>query len=558
MPAPTFLSQLQSRVRVEHVFLAILIVAIILRFAVLDLKLFHHDEAIHAWFSYQLLTQGTYIYDPVYHGPFLYYVTAGMFALFGDSDLVGRILPCVFGTALIPLVYCLYRMEYLSGKTAVIAGIFVAIAPEMIYFSRFLRNDVFVVFFSLLIVVAFLAWIQKGKWYYLLIAGIAAALGMCSKENMPLILVTFGLFFLYLVWSRKITLPLHWLRDAILAFVVFAGIGCLFYSSFGAHPEVILTAGPSAIEHWLNMHNQQRIGGPPYYYLLLFVLYELPILIFAIAGVVLYLRRPGTKQPVPAEETSAVTADEEIFEPAGETVSGPAPPAPVSVGKKFSLADLFRRPERPAVLNRQEEFIRFAIYWTIIACLTYAYIGEKVPWLSLHQLVPMIFVAAYALSFAGKYTKPLMILACAFLLVVTFHVAFTPADIAEPIVQVQNSEDLVEMMAAIDAADKVAISSDQGWPYTWYYRGDAWEKISYYGRKISEDSVLAGDFDIIMTHDGDSYESLPGYEKKTIRLSYWIDGAATGSDPGWLWYFVTRDGKFGSINTDVFTKISRS
>ena len=160
MPAPTFLSQIQNRVRVEHVFFAILIVAIILRFSFLDLKLFHHDEAIHAWFSYQLLTEGTYIYDPVYHGPFLYYVTAGMFALFGDSDLVGRILPCIFGTALIPLVYCLYRMGYLSGKTAIIAGIFVAIAPEMVYFSRFLRNDVFVVFFSLLIVVAFLAWIQ--------------------------------------------------------------------------------------------------------------------------------------------------------------------------------------------------------------------------------------------------------------------------------------------------------------------------------------------------------------------------------------------------------------
>ena len=256
MLTPTFLSHIHNRVRVEHVFLAILIVALILRFTFLDLKLFHHDEAIHAWLSYQLLTQGTYVYDPVYHGPFLYYVTAGMFALFGDSDLVGRILPCIFGTALIPLVYCLYQMQYLSGKTAIIAGIFVAVAPEMIYFSRFLRNDVFVVFFSLLIIVAFLAWIQKGKWYYLLIAGIAAALGMCSKENMPLILVTFGLFFLYLVWSRKITLPVHWLRDAVLAFLVFAGIGCLFYSSFGAHPEMILTAGSSAIEHWLNMHNQ--------------------------------------------------------------------------------------------------------------------------------------------------------------------------------------------------------------------------------------------------------------------------------------------------------------
>ena len=303
------------------------------------------------------------------------------------------------------------------------------------------------------------------------------------------------------------------------------------------------------------MHNQQRIAGPPYYYLLLFVLYELPILLCAIAGVILFLRKPGEKKAV-EEVPPSESADAELFEESEHTVSGPAPPSTGSAKKKFSFADILRRPEAPVVLDRQEEFIRFAIYWTIIACLTYAYIGEKVPWLSLHQLVPMIFVAAYALSFAGKYTKPLMVLACAFLLVVTFHVAYTPADIAEPIVQVQNSEDLVELMEAIDASEKVAIASDQGWPFTWYYRGDAWDKISYYGRKISEESALAGDFDIILTHDADSYESLPGYEKKTIRLNYWIDSAATANDPGWLWYYLTRDGQIGSTNTDVFTRIS--
>ena len=55
--------------------------------------------------------------------------------------------------------------------------------------------------------------------------------------------------------------------------------------------------------------------------------------------------------------------------------------------------------------------------------------------------------------------------------------------------------------------------------------------------------------------DGDSYESLPGYEKKTIRLNYWIDSAATANDPGWIWYYLTRDGQIGSTNTDVFTRI---
>ena len=77
----------------ERLFILIFILALVLRFAVLDLKLLHHDEAVHAWFSYESLTKGAYAYDPMYHGPFLYYVTAGMFALLGDTDLVARLLP---------------------------------------------------------------------------------------------------------------------------------------------------------------------------------------------------------------------------------------------------------------------------------------------------------------------------------------------------------------------------------------------------------------------------------------------------------------------------------
>ena len=100
----------------ERLFILIFILTIFLRFWQLDLKLLHHDEAIHAWFSYELLTKGSWIYDPSYHGPFLYYVTAGMFSLFGDSDLVARLLPSLFGALLIPLVYCIYRIGYIDKK----------------------------------------------------------------------------------------------------------------------------------------------------------------------------------------------------------------------------------------------------------------------------------------------------------------------------------------------------------------------------------------------------------------------------------------------------------
>ncbi|MDR3102310.1 MAG: hypothetical protein LBU24_03640 [Methanocalculaceae archaeon] len=88
-------------------------------------------------------------------------------------------------------------------------------------------------------------------------------------------------------------------------------------------------------------------------------------------------------------------ADADIFKDASETMSILEPPIPIPKKRKFSVAELFPLSgERLVVLNRQVKFVRVAIYWTVMACLMYAYIGEKVPWQSLHQLVPMI-AAAY-------------------------------------------------------------------------------------------------------------------------------------------------------------------
>ncbi|MDO5843650.1 MAG: TIGR03663 family protein [Methanocorpusculum sp.] len=544
------ISDIKSRIKVEHVMLAILILAVVLRFCFLDLKLFHHDEAIHAWFSYGLMSSWSYVYDPVYHGPFLYYVTAGMFSLFGASDLVARILPCVFGCAIIPLIYWIYRMKYLSGRTACIAALFVAIAPQMVYFSRFLRNDVFVIFFSLLMVAAFMAYIQKGKWYYLALVGGAGALGLCCKENMPLIIVTFLVFFVYLWWTKRITLPKTWVRDAIIAVLIFLAIVFTLYTSFWQFPMTALTAGPDAISHWLSMHNEQRIAGPPVFYILCFILYELPILLLAVAGLIIFLANPACqrkKAEREAEKLSAETVSEETYES----------PEPEIQKKKFSVAKLFARPKEPMVINRENEFFRFAIYWTIIACITYGYIGEKVPWLSLHQLLPMIFVAAFVFLYLGKWWKPVLAVSAVILLAVTFYVAYTPTDIPEPIIQVQNSEDLVLLMDEMRESDKVAIAAQNGWPFMWYFRGDDWNRMTYYGTQVADTTLLSGDYDIIISHDTESYDSLKGYDKKTIRLQYWLDHWSITTVGGWINYYFTRffsHEPIGSYNIDVFTK----
>ena len=554
MKAAVFAAEFRERLlSFEGLFLLILLATIILRFYSLDLKLFHHDEAIHAWFSYKILTEGTYLYDPMYHGPLRYYVTAGMFALLGDSDLVGRLVPALLGTLLVPLLYPIYKLGYLDKKQTLVAALFLAVSPNMVYFSRFLRDDPFIIFFTMVLLVALLYYFERHQMRYALLAGTVIGLGISTMENMPIVILIFGVYLLYLVWTRKVQLPRHWIRDLALGALIVFGIMAAFYSSFGAHPEMIMTWWLRAIEHWTAMHQMQRLGGPPYFYILLFILYELPILILAIVGVLQFIDIPGAvsrwkeKRGDHRESPEATEGAEKGDEEPPAVEAHPARQAP---GWKDRLREILSGKGEIRQIDRQREFARFAIFWMLLTMAAYAYIGEKVPWLILHQLLPMIFVAVYAMT-----TKKAVIAAAAsvFLVVMMFHVAFTPADINEPIVQVQNSEDLREVFAKIDASDKVAVATDNYWPLPWYYRGENASKLAYYSQKVSEATIYGGDFDLVITHDGDTYPTLDGYVKETYRLNYWF--SYDENKDRLLEYYFLRDGKVGSRNIEVFSRV---
>jgi len=537
----------------EGLFLLIFLATIALRFYSLDLKLFHHDEAIHAWFSYRLLTEGVYMYDPMYHGPFLYYTTAGIFSLLGDSDLVGRLFPALLGTLLVPLVYPIYRLGYLDKKQALIAALFLAVSPNMVYFSRFLRNDIFIAFFTMVLLVALLYYFERQKMQYALIAGAAIGFGMSAKENMPIIVLIFGVYLLYLLWTGRVRLPKRWIRDLALGALVAIGIMAVFYSSFGAHPEVLMDGWLRAIEHWTSMHQAQRLGGPPYFYILLFLLYEVPILILAVVGILQFVDIPGAISRWRERRAGGAGNPSEGEEAETEIARAQEIDAP-SIRKRTGFTNRLREilsgSGEIQQIDRQKEFARFTIFWMLLSLAVYAYLGEKVPWLILHQLLPMIFVAVYMMT-----TKKAVITVAAsvFLIVMTFHVAYTPADINEPIVQVQNSEDLREVFAKIDAADKVAVATDNYWPLPWYYRGGDASKLSYYSQKVSESTIYGGDFDLVITHDADTYPTLDGYVKETYRLNYWF--SYEENKERLLEYYFLRDGKTGSRNIEVFSRV---
>jgi uncharacterized protein (TIGR03663 family) len=529
--AASFLKKTRQFFTFERIFIIILIAAFILRFIVLDLKLLHHDEAIHSWFSYELLTKGAWKYDPSYHGPFLYYVTAGMFSLFGDSDLTARLLPSLCGFLLIPLVWFIYRLGYLDKRQALLAAAFIAFSPDMVYFSRFLRHDIFMLFFTFLLVVALFYYIDHGQRRYVLIAAIATAGALSCKEEMPFIILVIFAFFAFEIWQRRLPLPAGWKTDIIIFLVLTTAIMSVLYSGFGGHIDTLQHGWLDAIEHWTEMHNKQRLGGPWYFYIPLFLLYELPIFLLAIVGTLQFIFK----------DTRIIRSIKQGFARIPRRHSG----LPVDALASSCLEQIRRSKD---AIQKPEEFFRFCIFWMLMTMAFYAYVGEKVPWLIIHPLLPMCFVAVYRLN----WQKTLFAVAgIIFLLMMTWHVAFVPADINEPIIQVQNSEEMREVMGLMDASGHVVIASKNYWPLPWYYRGDRWNKITFFGDITDISTLTQNRPGMIILHDAASYPSIEGYDKKTYKLSYWF--SFFDNSNRLLEYYFHRDGKMGSMNLDVFT-----
>ena len=143
-------------------------------------RAYHHDEAIHAHSSYNLLKNGIYRYDPTYHGPFLYYLVAGSFATLGDSDFTARFPVALAGVLLVAVAFSLRRP--LGGRAAWWTGLLATISPITLYYGRFLRMDVLEMLLASAAMVA--AWrAARGSdaaWAWF---GVFVGLAFATKEN---------------------------------------------------------------------------------------------------------------------------------------------------------------------------------------------------------------------------------------------------------------------------------------------------------------------------------------------------------------------------------------
>jgi uncharacterized protein (TIGR03663 family) len=334
-------------------FIGLMLLGLVLRFWGLGDKAFHHDESLHAFYSWRLFDGQGYVHDPMMHGPLLFELNALVYLLVGASDFTARLVPALLGVAVIGLPYLL-RHE-LGRAGAIAASALFVVSPAFLYFSRFIRHDIYVDFFTLLLVIGvfrYLATAQK-NWFYT--ACVSAALLFATKEDffisgfIPFVFLV-GCWFLLRGERRQLfrsRVRAIGLQSWAIGLGMFVAINLLLYTTFLTNLQGICTAvvtlpiascsgSTGALSYWLQQQDFARGGQPWFYYFMLLPLYEFVPLILGLLAI--------------------------------------------------------------ALVRPRQLFFWFCAFWFASALLIYSWAGEKMPWMLPQITLPLVLLAGRLLG----------------------------------------------------------------------------------------------------------------------------------------------------------------
>ena len=430
---------------------ALFIIAFFTRFYDLGARVMSHDESLHTVYSWNLYAGRGYQHDPLMHGPFLFHINALMYFLFGDNDFTARISVALFGTILIILPY--WFRPWLGRVGALAASVMLLMSPGILYYSRYIRNESYVNVWTVLMVLSLFQFMRTHSSRWLYIGAATISLMLSTKEvayihgfiGISFILVAwmwenvsnpryrriaigsasailiFGLAVAYLstqpglfsatapasetqtslleeslglaikfsgliigvviIWlgtdkeKQPVTSALLSLQErlpdlvkaVLLAVVIFVVLHTTLFSNIRG----LVSGTYGAVSYWLAQQEVQRGSQPWYYYFFLIPLYEfLPVLVGLIGGLFYILRRKA----FPA------FADTELSESSPSASKAEERPAPTIWPSDGGM------------------FAAFTIYWTLNSFTIYSWAGEKMPWLSVHMTLPLIFLSAHVIQ----------------------------------------------------------------------------------------------------------------------------------------------------------------
>ncbi|HEX4440878.1 MAG TPA: flippase activity-associated protein Agl23 [Thermoanaerobaculia bacterium] len=547
--------QPQSRPRGRALMLLALLAlaAIATRFWALGARPFHHDESIHAFQSWSLSRGGDWRYDPAYHGPLLYYVNALVYKVFGATDTTARLGPAVFGVLLLCFAWPLRR--WIGNRAAAAYAVLALCAPHFVYFSRFIREDLYSLVFTFGTIVAFQRFLETDRAAWLTASAVAFALAGVTKENAYMtgvLFVVWGLWSLLERVSRRGTPrpglapavgdTVSWIRarigPLIVAGLVFLSIWALMYSAFGKYPHDWF-AIPKAISYWMGQHSIARIPGPWWYYFPQLAYYETAILLFAALAF-----RPIEWKADPFLRTVLVGAPITVAYLVARDIKPLVFLRPhaliylAAIGVASVYLALFRlaAPDE----HRLTPFVRFVAYWAVASLAIYGWAREKVPWLTVHPLLPLTILAGIGLirlwdERQAPWAK-LTLAAGALLFAVNTSAAYLAAfrygahDVekephhAEMLAYVQTTKDLVRSLSAVARAQArvapgapvVTVAGEGVWPLSWYLRD---VPVNWASRIERADTpVIVADWD----PEGALEKQLaPAYDAKRVPIRAW-------------------------------------
>ena len=165
---------------VEQLLIALIILlTLVTRFYNLGARTMAHDEINHVVPAY---TIENYVYDPVTHGPFQFHALALSYFLFGDSDFSARVPAALFGIGVVIFTLFAWR-RYLGRVGALCAAALFMISPYILFYSRYTRNEIFIVFWGLVMLWLFLRYKEDGQSKWLLWLTFITAMHYADKAT---------------------------------------------------------------------------------------------------------------------------------------------------------------------------------------------------------------------------------------------------------------------------------------------------------------------------------------------------------------------------------------
>jgi uncharacterized protein (TIGR03663 family) len=411
--------------------LILLALTLITRIAFLDARPMDHDESVHAYLSYDLLVNHRYSYDPAYHGPFLYFFTAGVFWLFGDSDFTSRFLPVLFSFV---GIFFAYRFRRWMGEGVYIFLFLMLFSASILYYSRYLRNDITVLSSFIALVYCYLRF-GENRYKYAALSSIFLAIMVCSKENayiyiaiLTSFILLYGLYSKGVVYLRDILFS--WDKEKVGAivifFAIFLAIFSTLYTAGFSDMDGFRRATIGAVEHWFTMHSTKDHAKHPLYYAALLLRYEFLPVTLAIVSIIPFYRKFKTRE-------------------AG----------------KIEL---------------------FSAYWLVTTLTAYQILSHKVPWLLVHLVAPMAFFASVNLkneiaSWQNRGLRAGIVLLSVIYLVSSLHITYIDyTDATEGLIYIQVQPSAVELAEKIIERETSGIhglvfeTHNDYWPLPWYLR----------------------------------------------------------------------------------------